>query len=64
MGENATCGGKGTFEKGLKGMVQDIRKNEIGCILLGSDTGIREGTKVARTGKKAGVPVECLCRKS
>ena len=38
-------------------MVQDIRKNEIGCILFGSDTGIREGTKVARTGKKAGVPV-------
>ena len=46
-----------TFENGLKGMVQDIRKNEIGCILLGSDTGIREGTKVARAGKKAGVPV-------
>ena len=46
-----------TFENGLKGMVQDIRKNEIGCILLGSDTGIREGTKVARTRKKAGVPV-------
>ena len=46
-----------TFETGLKGMVQDIRKNEIGCILFGSDTGIREGTKVARTGKKAGVPV-------
>ena len=46
-----------TFENCLKGMVQDIRKNEIGCILLGSDTGIREGTKVARTGKKAGVPV-------
>ena len=46
-----------TFENGLKGMVQDIRKNEIGCILFGSDTGIREGTKVARTGKKAGVPV-------
>ena len=46
-----------TFENGLKGMVQDIRKNEIGCILLGSDTGIHEGTKVARTGKKAGVPV-------
>ena len=46
-----------TFENGLKGMAQDIRKNEIGCILLGSDTGIREGTKVARTGKKAGVPV-------
>ena len=46
-----------TFENGLKGMVQDIRRNEIGCILFGSDTGIREGTKVARTGKRAGVPV-------
>ena len=46
-----------TFETGLKGMVQDIRKDEIGCILFGSDTGIREGTKVSRTGKKAGVPV-------
>ena len=46
-----------TFENGLKGMVQDIRKNEIGCILFGSDTEIREGTKVSRTGKRAGVPV-------
>ena len=27
-----------TFENGLKGMVQDIRRNEIGCILFGSDT--------------------------
>ena len=46
-----------TFETGLKGMVQDIRKDEIGCILFGSDTKIREGTKVSRTGKRAGVPV-------
>ena len=46
-----------TFENGLKGMVQDIRKDEIGCILFGSDTGIREGAKVSRTGKRAGVPV-------
>ncbi len=46
-----------TFETGLKGMVQDIRKNEIGCILFGKDTEIREGTKVARTKKKAGIPV-------
>ena len=46
-----------TFENGLKGMVQDIRRDEIGCILFGSDTGIREGTKVSRTGKRAGVPV-------
>ena len=46
-----------TFENGLKGMVQDIQKDAIGCILFGHDTEIKEGTKVARTRKKAGVPV-------
>ena len=46
-----------TFENGVKGMVQDIRQNEIGCILFGSDLGIKEGTKVVRTKKKAGIPV-------
>ncbi len=45
------------FDNGVKGMVQDIRRNEIGCILFGSDTGIKEGTKVTRTKKKAGIPV-------
>lgn len=29
--------------KGAKGMVQDIKKTEIGCIIFGKDTGIREG---------------------
>ena len=46
------------FENGVKGMVQDIRQNEIGCIVFGRDVGIKEGTKVTRTGKKAGIPVE------
>ena len=45
------------FENGLKGMVQDIRKDCIGCILFGKDTGIREDMKVVRTKKKAGIPV-------
>ena len=45
------------FENGVKGMVQDIRRNEIGCILFGKDTGIKEGCKVKRTGKRAGIPV-------
>lgn len=45
------------FENGVKGMVQDIRANEIGVILFGRDTGIMEGTKVVRTKKKAGLPV-------
>lgn len=45
------------FENGLKGMVQDIRKDEIGCILFGKETEIREGTKAVRTGRMAGIPV-------
>ncbi|MDO5410599.1 MAG: F0F1 ATP synthase subunit alpha [Lachnospiraceae bacterium] len=45
------------FDNGVKGMVQEIRQNEIGCILFGRDTGIKEGTKVIRSGKKAGIPV-------
>ena len=45
------------FENGVKGMVQDVRHNEIGIILFGRDTGIKEGTKVVRTKKKAGIPV-------
>lgn len=45
------------FDKGIKGMVQDIRREEVACILFGRDTGIREGTRVMRTGKKAGIPV-------
>ena len=45
------------FDNGVKGMVQDIRANEIGVILFGRDTGIKEGTKVVRTRKKAGIPV-------
>ena len=45
------------FDTGVKGMVQDIRKNEIGCILFGRETGIREGTKVIRSGKRAGISV-------
>ena len=41
------------FENGIKGMVQDIRRNEIGCILFGKDTDIKEGSKVKRTKKRA-----------
>lgn len=45
------------FDTGVKGMVQDIRKDEIGCILFGREGGIKEGTRVVRTGKRAGIPV-------
>lgn len=46
-----------TFENGVKGMVQDIKRNEIGVIIFGKDMGIKEGTKVVRTKKRAGIPV-------
>ena len=45
------------FDTGIKGMVQDIRKEEIGCILFGREGDIKEGTRVVRTGKRAGIPV-------
>ena len=45
------------FDSGIKGMVQDIRRNEIGVILFGRDVEITEGSRVARTGKRAGIPV-------
>ena len=46
-----------TLETGLKGMVQDIKRNEISCILFGDDSEVKQGTKAARTGKRAGIPV-------
>lgn len=45
------------FDNGVKGMVQDVRRDEIGVILFGRDTGIKEGSRVVRTGKTAGIPV-------
>ncbi len=45
------------FDSGIKGMVQDIRREELGCILFGRDTEIREGSRVVRTGRRAGMPV-------
>ena len=55
--DHAMYGAIVAFENGVKGMVQDVRQNEIGIILFGRDTGIKEGTKVVRTKKKAGIPV-------
>ena len=55
--DHAVYGEIVVFDTGVKGMVQDIRRNEIGCILFGKDTGIKEGTKVTRTKKRAGIPV-------
>jgi len=45
------------FADGVRGMVQDIREKEIGCILFNDDESVTEGSSVRRTGKTAGVPV-------
>ena len=45
------------FESGVKGMVQDIRREETGIILLGSEKGLLAGGRVVRTERRAGVPV-------
>ncbi len=45
------------FETGVKGIVQNVSPKTVGVVLLGSDHNLFEGSKVVRTGKKAGVPV-------
>ena len=55
--DNATYGEILIFSSGVRGMVQDLRPNEVGCILFGSDEDVSEGSVVRRTGKSAGVPV-------
>ena len=53
----ATLGEILLFADGVRGMVQDIRANEIGCVLFSDDENVSEGSSVRRTGKTAGVPV-------
>ena len=45
------------FETGVQGMVMDLSRNSVGCVLLGQETGLREGSIVTRTGRPADVPV-------
>lgn len=55
--DNATYGEILVFKGGARGMVQDIRENEIGCILFDDEGDVSEGSSVHRTAKTAGVPV-------
>ncbi len=55
--EHAVYGEILQFSSGVKGMVQDLRPDRIGCILFGNSEDIEEGSIVRRTGKTAGVPV-------
>ncbi len=45
------------FETGTRGMVQELRRSEVGAILFSDDDEITEGSRVRRTKKTAGIPV-------
>lgn len=45
------------FENGLYGMAINLEEDNIGCVLLGDEVGICEGTTVQSTGKMISVPV-------
>ena len=45
------------FETGVKGMVMDLSRETVGCVLLGREEGLGEGSRVTRTGRPADVPV-------
>lgn len=55
--KNAEYGEILQFSNGIKGMVQDLKKDSIGCVLFGNSEDIMEGSLVRRTGKTAGMPV-------
>ena len=49
------------FECGERGMVLDIQKDRIGCVIFGEFSHIESGSRVRRVGRIASVPVgECL----
>ena len=45
------------FDDGTRGMVQDIQRNSVGCILFGDQRGIRAGSRVVRMNREAGISV-------
>ena len=45
------------FPNGSYGMAQNLEENSVSVIILGSDSGIREGDTVKRTGRVVSVPV-------
>ena len=45
------------FENGVYGMALNLEEDNVGCVVLGDDREIKEGTTVKRTGKTVQVPV-------
>jgi F-type H+-transporting ATPase subunit alpha len=55
--ENAMAGELLELPHGVMGMVLNLEKENVGCVLLGPDSQIQEGDAVRRTGKIMSVPV-------
>lgn len=55
--EDAMAGELLEFEGGVYGMALNLEENNIGAVLLGEDSNLKEGSKVKRTGKIVEVPV-------
>lgn len=44
------------FDNGVFGMALNLEEDNVGCVILGSDIGIKEGDRVKRTGRVVEVP--------
>ena len=55
--ENAMAGELLEFEGSTYGMALNLEENNVGVVLLGDDSKLKEGVKVKRTGKIMDVPV-------
>ncbi len=54
--ENAIAGELLEFPHGVSGMVLNLERESVGCVLLGNASLIKEGDEVRRTGKIMSVP--------
>ncbi len=55
--DNCMAGELIAFSNGTYGMAQNLEENTVAVVVLGSDSGIKEGDRVKRTGKVVSVPV-------
>ena len=54
---NAEAGELLEFESGVKGVVMNLEADNVGAVLLGPTDQVKEGMKVRRLGRIAGIPV-------
>ncbi len=55
--EHAQSGELVEFHNGVKGLILNLDQDSVGIAIMGSDSGIKEGSNVKRTGRIADVAV-------